>query len=136
MIAMRKLTKVAISSGFRNDFATNITHPNPARTCHFVATVRLDKADFAFWASSDLGGTDSLFHFEAPFVLSFLLNNFFAAKRNVRLLSALATGFETAVFHGALENHLSRRKISLIATFGAGAEEGKDLLEIYFPIAL
>lgn len=121
------LTKVAVSLGFRNDLATNIAHPNPARTCHFVATVRFDKGDFAFGASPNLGGTDSLFHLEAPFVLSVLLNNFFAAERDVRFLSALATGFETAVFHGASENHLSRRKISLKVTFGAGAEEGKAL---------
>lgn len=97
----------------------DIAHFGTASTSHLVATVALDNGCLALGALSNLGFGHGLLHLEPTFVFSLLLDNFVAAKRNMRLLSAFTTRLVSTVFDGTLKDNKIRREICLESTLGA-----------------
>jgi hypothetical protein len=126
VFAMGRLTKMGIRIFFVDLSPANVAHANPARATHFIAAITFDKGGLAFGTLANLGFANGFFHFESPFVLSFLLNHLVATERNVGRFTAFSTGFKLAIFHGTLKDHLSRRQIRLKIAFRTGARKEEN----------
>lgn len=79
VLAMRDLTKVCVGILALELLTTNVTNLDPTAAGHFVAAVGFDKGSLTLWAGSNLGLGHGLFHLQAAFVLTGLLDDFFAS---------------------------------------------------------